>query len=114
MVYNGLVILGRFVPISNNLDGPILHHHFKPFALLLFQASNNHAQSCLQSLSIEIGYMQLNYNVVFRQNKKERKKKPRRDIMEHAKVSHHAIHEQWITPNLHCFVAAYVYEGRKN
>ena len=34
--------------------------------------------------------------------------------MEHAKVSHHAIHEQWITPNLHCFVAAYVYEGRKN
>ena len=33
--------------------------------------------------------------------------------MEHAKVSHHAIHEQWITPNLHCFVA-YVYEGRKN
>ena len=57
--------------------------------------------------------MQLNYNVhVFRQNKKEIKKN-NRDIMEHAKVSHHAIHEQWITPNLHCFVA-YVYEGRKN
>ena len=51
--------------------------------------------------------MQKNYNVVFRQNKKERKK-TKRDIMEHAKVSHHAIHEQWITPNLHCFVA-YVY-----
>ena len=57
--------------------------------------------------------MQQNYNAYSDRIRKKERKKNKRDIMRHAKVSHHAIHEQWITPNLHCFVA-YVYEGRKN